>query len=429
MYVYYRRKNEAEGRNVDVKKAFALGIETALPTILVLSLLMMCITNMISISQQQEQTTRISIIPSQIEVGDENVQIGKINKTYWKTTEPFNVTINVSNVVDLYAWQVRIFYYPLIVNGTRGVYPTGHVFDGKRFVENIDFTNVIFNMTVKATAEVNPQNPLGSMWRDPKFPARVYNLTEWIDEDNSGSLSKFDAVRLVYGDSSLVYFVQKLIFLPTKDVQMTVLTGYIQWAASLLGEEATFTGNGTLCQIEFEGTYPGSSPLNFMLTDTYLLNSNITQIPFDVNNAVVTVKGIPIKDKSKITLDVFPNEVKLGGNVTLYGEIVPSIPNVNVTIIYRKDGEWNVLKEIETDITGHFEYIWIPNETGTFHLKVSWKGDKYTEGATSEEKEVRVTVEEPTGGEGQDITLYIAMGIIIVVIIVIVTVYFKKFKS
>jgi hypothetical protein len=192
--------------------------------------------------------------------------------------------------------------------------------------------------------------------------------------------------------------------------------------------QTTFSGNGTLCELEFVGLYPGTSPLNFTVAETYLLNSTVGEMPFEVSNAAVTVKGIPIKEPSTITLDASPTKLKVGGNVTLTGTISPPTPKVNVTISYRTDSEWKTLKVVETDLTGKFKYVWVTSETGTYRLKASWKGDKYTEGAESEEITVTVTAEEPTP-EGFDPTLYVIIGVIVVTVLVALLLYFKKFRG
>jgi hypothetical protein len=275
---------------------------------------------------------------------------------------------------------------------------------------------------------VDLENPVNTTWIE-KEKHQKFNFTEWIDLDNSGSLSRFDAVRLVTGkNTSRLYFVQKMMLLPGDEVEITVLSGWVLFGASLLAGQTTFSGNGTLCELEFVGLYPGSSPLNFTLAETYILNSTLTKMPLEVSNAAVTVKGIPIKETSTITLDAFPTELKVGGNVTLTGKISPPTPKVNVTISYRTDSEWKTLKIIETDITGNFKYVWTTDKTGTYRLKASWQGDKYTEGAESEEVTVTVTAEEPTP-KGFDPTLYIIIGVIVVIILVALLLYFKKFRS
>jgi len=46
-------------------------------------------------------------------------------------TEPFTVSVNVTDVTDLWAWNLAVFYDPLVVNFSAAWLPTGHVFDGQ----------------------------------------------------------------------------------------------------------------------------------------------------------------------------------------------------------------------------------------------------------------------------------------------------------
>jgi hypothetical protein len=327
----------------------------------------------------------------------------------------------------MFAWQVYIYYFPYIVNCTDGRYPKGHVFEGQQFVETKFFTDTI-NFTIKAKG-VDLENPVNTTWREIER-LQSFNLTEWIDLDNSGSLSRFDAIWLVTGiNTSRLFFIQKMRFLPGDEIELMVLSGWVTFGTALLAGQTTFSGNGTLCELEFVGLYPGTSPLNFTVAETYLLNSTLVKVSFEeVSNATVIVKGIPIKEPSTITLDANPTELKVGGDVTLTGTISPPTPKVNVTISYRTDSEWKTLKVVETDLTGKFKYVWVTSETGTYRLKASWKGDKYTEGAESEEITVTVTAEEPTP-KGFDPTLYVIIGVIVVIVLVALLLYFKKFRG
>jgi len=46
----------------------------------------------------------------------------------------FTVNVTVTNVTDLYAWQIKLFFDPTILNCTNAWYPDGHVFAGKEIV-------------------------------------------------------------------------------------------------------------------------------------------------------------------------------------------------------------------------------------------------------------------------------------------------------
>ena len=48
--------------------------------------------------------------------------------------EMFNVTIKVSNVSDLFAWQIKLSFNGEILNVTRTIYPPDHVFAGQTYI-------------------------------------------------------------------------------------------------------------------------------------------------------------------------------------------------------------------------------------------------------------------------------------------------------
>ena len=46
----------------------------------------------------------------------------------------FNVTVTIVDVVDLYAWQIRLYYNSTALKWINATLPSGHIFDGKLFV-------------------------------------------------------------------------------------------------------------------------------------------------------------------------------------------------------------------------------------------------------------------------------------------------------
>jgi len=48
----------------------------------------------------------------------------------------FIVDINVTDVADLYTWQIKLYYSPIVLRFINCTLPSGHVFDGKPILEN-----------------------------------------------------------------------------------------------------------------------------------------------------------------------------------------------------------------------------------------------------------------------------------------------------
>jgi hypothetical protein len=129
--------------------------------------------------------------------------------------ENTTVTVKVTNVTDLFTWQIRLYFNSTILNCTSesAWLPTSHVFDNKTIV------------------------PVAAV----------------VDSDENGT--------------------------------------YIDYGCTLifLGEE--FTGNGTLCQINFTGMAEGSSALSFgpWPSTTFLLDHDGVDITFGVTDGEIIV--------------------------------------------------------------------------------------------------------------------------------------------
>jgi hypothetical protein len=158
----------------------------------------------------------------------------------------FTVNVTVENIMDLYGWQIKLFFNSSILNCTTASLPSDNVFAGKSIV---------------------PVSPV------------------------------IDNVK-----------------------------GYVLYGCSLLGGASTFSGNGTLCQIEFKVKAVGWSYLNFSQPygeDTFLWDSNAKLIPADILNGYFN-NVPPIKPTS--TLYISPHEI-------IDPSLLPgSTFNVNVTI-------------------------------------------------------------------------------------------------
>lgn len=67
---------------------------------------------------------QVSVVPYQLTVGSPDATL---------PTPSFSLDIYVSNVVDLYAWQVKIYFDSSILNFVSATVPQGHVFEGRQF--------------------------------------------------------------------------------------------------------------------------------------------------------------------------------------------------------------------------------------------------------------------------------------------------------
>jgi hypothetical protein len=96
------------------------------------------------------------------------------------------------------------------------------------------------------------------------------------------------------------------------------------------------------------------------------------------------------KVASLITVTLSPADIVIGNQVTITGIVTNEtaatpIPNAEVTIEYSRDPlpVFIYLTTVTTNENGEYTYSWIPQATGQYTIKVSWKGDYEHESASN----------------------------------------------
>lgn len=93
-------------------------------------ILTLLLTNMLTfafnIQLVKALSTTLSVTPTYTVVG--------VGKT-------FVINITVTDVVDLFAWQIKLFFNSTVLNSTDAWYPSDHVFAGKTFIEIVPSIN------------------------------------------------------------------------------------------------------------------------------------------------------------------------------------------------------------------------------------------------------------------------------------------------
>ena len=130
---------------------------------------------------------------------------------------------------------------------------------------------------------------------------------------------------------------------------------------------------------------------------------------------------------SSITVDVDPQNVTVGSNVTICGTINPMRDNVSVSIqISRVNETVIVLDEtVKTDTDGSYVYVWKTSEAGTWEIKVSWDGDQNTKPAESKAEPVNVEAVPPPSAP-QNLLPYVAVAIIIIIALSVIYFLIRK---
>jgi hypothetical protein len=399
-------------------------------SVVVVIIFLIVIFSNIPVLGAEGESTVISMSPSTQQVGEEGLPLPK----------GFNITVNVANVEGLFAWQIWILYSPRALRAISATYPPGHIFDGKNFhpvqpLLNQNYTKKIQNSTI-----INFNNPIGSLWlriieTGPAAPPRgtqQYNITNWTDRDNSGTLSIGDIVYLepkVYPTFFDYYYVDRIEW-EGPNVLLTISQSYMQFGATLLNPNDVFSGSGTLCQITFEARRPGAYPLNFSGNDTFWVNSSITNVFFDtLENANVQVYGVvgeQDKDSSSLTLEL-PASAKRGDKVTIKGTLSPFKQGTNIKIYHKPPGgtAFTQIASVQTDEYSKYSYSWTADTTGEHEFYAVWDGDEETKMAQSLIRKIMITETGQTAAAGLDY-LYIVIGVVALIIIILAVYVVRK---
>jgi len=237
------------------------------PLIILLHLLILSTINVQSTTGKNEGEPTIPTL----KVSPPQLVVKNVN------SPPPPVNVTVENVEKLFAWEIKLYFNPKILNITEKNiwYPENHVFANKKFFK------------------VSP--------------------------------------KISYRES------------------------FIHFGASLLGEDS-FTGSGTLCQINFSSISTGVSSLNFSTpigVDTFLLDSNLN---------ILTMQVIDAKPSGTITLQTDRTTIQTGLTLSITGTLTPKKKDAQINIYYKTHEVpiWIKMVSVKTNIEGHFFYTWKP---------------------------------------------------------------------
>jgi hypothetical protein len=104
----------------------------------------------------------------------------------------------------------------------------------------------------------------------------------------------FFEVTDVYYPPDYVFAEKENVVLPDPLIDNEL--GYVLVGASLIGSEPTFRGNGTLASVKFVAKIPGNWTLALDTVDSYLLDSNLNEIPCEKIDGYVVVEPYPVPE-------------------------------------------------------------------------------------------------------------------------------------
>jgi len=252
----------------------------------------------------------------------------------------FNITVMVSDVVDLYAWQVKILFDGALLNVTRCILPPDHVFAGQPIVPMepvIDNETGSVLMALTLLGAATPFTGTGKLFivefhverrgrtdlildeentylldsdlsiipcalidgyfenAAPPPPAHMYVDPDEIIDPTLVPCSNFELNVSIANATEVYGFEFKLGFDPTvlnvvsavlgdffppsvtPEVTIDNTAGYVQFRAELSPPETPKSGEGTLATVTFHVEDVGVS--NLTLYDTELWDENLDPLP------------------------------------------------------------------------------------------------------------------------------------------------------
>jgi hypothetical protein len=130
------------------------------------------------------------------------------------------------------------------------------------------------------------------------------------------------------------------------------------------------------------------------------------------------------KALSAITVNVEPQNVTVGSNVTISGMISPNRANESVSIqIYSvNESKFVCNATVKTDMDSFYTYVWKTSEIGTYEIKVRWNGDQNADPAESEAKMVKVEAPPPP----LDVLHYVIVAMVIIAALAVYLYFIKR---
>jgi hypothetical protein len=96
-------------------------------------------------------------------------------------------------------------------------------------------------------------------------------------------------------------------------------------------------------------------------------------------------------EPSGLSLEVSPIISIQNSAVIIGGQLVPQIPNENITLYAKINSDaWTMIGSVVTQPDGHFEYAWIADVAGSHAIRAGWSGNELYTGAMSSAKSATV---------------------------------------
>jgi hypothetical protein len=96
-------------------------------------------------------------------------------------------------------------------------------------------------------------------------------------------------------------------------------------------------------------------------------------------------------EPSALSLEVSPIISLQNNAIVIGGQLVPQMPNENVTLYAKiNSAAWTVIGIVVTQSNGRFEYVWTAEIAGSHAIRAGWSGNAFYTGAMSAAKSATV---------------------------------------
>jgi predicted phosphodiesterase len=112
--------------------------------------------------------------------------------------------------------------------------------------------------------------------------------------------------------------------------------------------------------------------------------------------ATSPIKTLTVKNPTTITCQLSKVSTTITNNVTISGIVNPTRSGVPITIYYKNNDVWVLLKAVISASDGSYSYTWTPTIIGSYQFKSTWVGDSSFGGATSSEVPLSVSKSSTT---------------------------------
>jgi PKD repeat protein len=314
-----------------------------------------------------------------------------------------NINITIADVTDLYSWEFKMNWNPLVLNITEikeGTFlagqPGGTAFTIKELnraegyiivncftvgnYPGVSGSGVLANITFSVVGKGESIIDLS----DTKLLNSTSNQIEHVIQDGYFKNVILPKAKFTYTPSSpKVGDIVSFDASPSQDPKGgrivkyyfdlgdgTNVTGTPSYDSDgrLISCSWVF-GNGTTIVttnvvISYRFSVAETYKVSLIVTDNSTLKGSITE--------EITISKI----STSLTIGVNPKTVTVGSNITISGTIKPTLADVNITIYYRLlGGSWKMLAALKTDAEGKHAYIWKTTQMGTYEVKANWQGD------------------------------------------------------